>query len=81
MHLPPAESGFAKALSDRGVLMVLAPVPPDAGPACGAGYVFFLADGFTMPTLQADINALLTALNTDRASLDEVQNVAGPSTA
>ena len=52
--------------------------PPDAGPASGAGYLFFLADGFTMPMLQADIEALLTALNSDRATLEEAQNAASP---
>jgi hypothetical protein len=54
------------------------PGPRNPGPASGEGYVFFLADGFTMSMLQADIEALLTALNTDRASLEEAQDAAGP---
>jgi hypothetical protein len=46
------------------------PGPRNPGPASGEGYVFFLADGFTMSMLQADIKALLTALNADRTSLE-----------
>jgi hypothetical protein len=45
------------------------PGPPDGGPASGDGYVFFLADGATRAMLQADIDALLTALRLDHASL------------
>lgn len=44
--------------------------PPDAGPASGGNYTFFIADGVSEPDLKASIDALALALRSDLASLD-----------
>ena len=45
--------------------------PPNAGPASGGTYIFFVADGVSRPELEASINALAMALTSDLASLEK----------
>jgi hypothetical protein len=43
--------------------------PPDAGPASGAGFIFFIADGATIEQLKQDMSVLRAALDTDLLKL------------
>jgi hypothetical protein len=42
--------------------------PADGGPASGAGYLFFLEDGYSCEAVEKHVNALVTALRNDMAS-------------
>jgi hypothetical protein len=39
--------------------------PPDAGPASGSGFIFFVADGATIEQLEHEMRVLRTALDED----------------
>jgi hypothetical protein len=44
--------------------------PPDAGPASGAGYLFFIADGVSYFDLKESIAVLVAALKSDLGALE-----------
>ena len=52
------------------VIVCLDSGPPDAGPASGVIYVFFIAEGVGEVELKASIAALVAALNADLYTLE-----------